>query len=399
MNSDCNSNQVENNPPEIRRTYQRLNQPPYPYNEDKSPITKINGHYYCLDSNNSKGNPKSLWTKKYIYYHTCDGVIRMASTDNIVRHRMNEDSKIYGDIGIIKIKHYIGLDYYQDKIIYKLLKNNMLPKLEYNPNYPIEKGLDIISPDRCITRFSRKNEATMKNTFGTDSIRLIFWDTETTGTRTNDRIVEIGLLDIISGTTYCKQFNPDDVPMSEYASKITGITSDELKLKPKMVDYLDEIEAFIKGDGNKITIMVAHNSNFDENMLRKEYIKNNRQYPPKNTIFIDSLEMCKTWISGHKYDINEYTKKALKGVFKLSTNELDAPEVRNKDLYYRYFNKPMEGGHNSVNDIIGLYNVVQKLFHTVWGRNEYWFMNKKMLELHFISEILDTPYILSLLNK
>ena len=59
----------------------------------------------------------------------------------------------------------------------------------------------------------------------------------------------------------------------------------------------------------------------------------------------------------------------------------------------------MPSGHDACGDVIGLYKVICAMFLECWNNNEYWFMNKKILELTYISEILDTPYINDLLSS
>ena len=72
MSNSDNNNNNNNNITNITKmpACQRRNQPPFPYNNKYQPVIRINGHYYCIDSSNYKGNPKSPWTKKYLYYHT-----------------------------------------------------------------------------------------------------------------------------------------------------------------------------------------------------------------------------------------------------------------------------------------------------------------------------------------
>ena len=241
-------------------------------------------------------------------------------------------------------------------------------------------------------------EKELESIFGEKNIRLVIWDTETTGTKNEDRIVEIGMLDVCNNRSYNKRFNPG-VPMSKEASEITGINTDDLKNEVSLPETLDEIESFIREETNKIVIMLAHNSDFDERMLKKEYIKKGKMFPPKNVVFVDSLEIFRTWLSGNKYDVNEFTKRPVKGTFKLSTGEKDPDNIKNKDLYYRYSKKALDGGHNAMCDVYGLYHTLKKLFESVWGRKEYWYMNKRMLELHFISEIMDIEYINDLVKN
>lgn len=374
--------------------------PPYPYgNKYKKPL-EIEGHYYCIDSKqtNIKNVKKPWFNRKWLYNHNIDDDnSQLACTDNLVRHKMNNNSKKYGDIGITKIKHYKGMDTNNDKIVKYLMNSNILPKLDFNPNDTIIQGLNIISPDFAINRFSRTTEKNLKKLYS--KIRLILWDTETTGISKDDRIVQIACRDITTNNNYSKMFNPDTIEMGAIASEVTGITNNDLKDKPKFVDTIDEFNSYLSIENEKydIVIMVAHNSNFDETMLNKEYIYANKQLP-SNIIFIDSLDMFRTWLSGYHYSINPTTKIPVKATFKLSTNIDDPIEYREKDLYYRYFGCMMTNAHDAMGDVDGLWSIIEKFFLNIWGRNELWFIIKKMLELHYISETLDIPYINSLFN-
>lgn len=378
-----------------------LDKPPYPYgNKFKKPI-EIEGHYYCIDSKNTKiKNIKSSWfNSKWLYLHNISSdKTELACTDNLIRHKMNNDSQKYGDIGITKIKHYKDIDENNDVIVKYLIDNKILPQLNFNPKDTIQAGLNIISPDVAINRFSRDTEKKFKKDLS--KIRLILWDTETTGISKKDRIVQIACRDITTKTNYSKMFNPDTIQMGEIATEVTGITDDDLKDQPKFIDTIDEFTNYLSYQKDKydIVVMVAHNSNFDEKMLFKEYTYADKKLP-SNIVFIDSLDMFRTWLSGEHYNTNPTTKTPVKGTFKLSTNIDDPIEYREKDLFYRYFGCMMTNAHDAMGDVDGLWNIIQIFFLSVWGRNELWFIIKKILELHYISETLDIPYINSLLGN
>ena len=82
----------------------------------------------------------------------------------------------------------MGLDISRDTIIYQLIKQNILPILNFNPNDFMKIGLSIISPDNSITRYSRQTKQKYMDTYGENNIKLLIWDTETTGINKHDRI-------------------------------------------------------------------------------------------------------------------------------------------------------------------------------------------------------------------
>ena len=395
-----------------KKKISRLDEPPYPYiySNNNKPFM-INNNYYCLDSKKCYRNPKSSWfSKKWLYNYTTEsGDTELRCTDNLIRHHMNDNYLKLGDIGITKIQNYINMDPYKDRIILNLLDNYMIPFINYDPEDTVNIGHSIISPDLSLNRFSRKVENDFKQKFDFPKIRIIVWDTETTGIGDEHRIVQLALLDINNPEKKINQkFNPKTVQMSEIATLVTGITNEELSDKMFFEDYIDNLNDFIfpsknsinwfdGAENNEFVVMIAHNSIFDESMLIKEYIFANKNLPD-NIIFVDSLDIFRTWLSGNEYQVNKSTRNPLKGVFKLSTSDPD-DETFGRDLYNRIFGKTMPDAHDAFADVIGLWNLLSQFFLKIWGRNELWFIAKKIIELTYISEILDTPYMMDLLES
>jgi DNA polymerase III subunit epsilon len=125
-------------------------------------------------------------------------------------------------------------------------------------------------------------------------MRLIVIDTETTGFLVKDghRVVEIGAVEIIDGKLTGKNFhkyiNPErNIP--EDATKVHGITDEQVARAPKFKDIVDEFIDFIQG-----ATLIAHNSSFDESMLNMELGHANKgdlwAHVPK---IIDSLKLSK----------------------------------------------------------------------------------------------------------
>ncbi|MGB0784854.1 MAG: DNA polymerase III subunit epsilon [Alphaproteobacteria bacterium] len=103
--------------------------------------------------------------------------------------------------------------------------------------------------------------------------RQIVLDTETTGLdpKQGDRIVEIGALEIVdlipTGSTFQVYVDPER-PMSEGATKITGITDAKLKGCPKFHEIAQDFLSFI-GDAK----LVIHNAPFDIGFLNAEFMR------------------------------------------------------------------------------------------------------------------------------
>jgi DNA polymerase-3 subunit epsilon len=100
--------------------------------------------------------------------------------------------------------------------------------------------------------------------------RAVLFDTETTGLDplTGDRIIEVAALELWNDLPTGKQFHrvihPDrDIP--EEATRVHGITIDQLLGKPRFAEIADELLAFFGDDP-----LVAHNAAFDFGFIDAE---------------------------------------------------------------------------------------------------------------------------------
>ena len=103
-----------------------------------------------------------------------------------------------------------------------------------------------------------------------ETMREVALDTETTGLYADkgDRLVEIGCVELINhiptGKVYHTFINPER-EMSEGASKVTGITDDQLVGKPLFPQIADDFLEFIAEDP-----IVIHNAAFDLGFINME---------------------------------------------------------------------------------------------------------------------------------
>lgn len=101
-------------------------------------------------------------------------------------------------------------------------------------------------------------------------MREIALDTETTGLRTEDghRIVELGCVEMVNhvptGRTLHLYFDPERA-MDAGATRVTGITDDMLRGKPKFAEKAQEFLDFIED-----APLVIHNAAFDMGFLNAE---------------------------------------------------------------------------------------------------------------------------------
>lgn len=99
--------------------------------------------------------------------------------------------------------------------------------------------------------------------------REVVLDTETTGLKIEDRVIELGMIElqdkIPTGRTYHMFFNPDGTPVHPDALAVHGITNQFLEDKPTFGSQISAIFAFLQNDP-----IVAHNASFDIRMINNE---------------------------------------------------------------------------------------------------------------------------------
>lgn len=115
---------------------------------------------------------------------------------------------------------------------------------------------------------------------------IAVFDLEATGLDiSNDRIVEIAILRIEpNGKTseFTKRINPQ-IPISEEAFQVHGISNDDLKGEPTFQELAQEIADFI---GN--SDLAGYNSNkFDIPMLAEEFLRTEVQFDLSDRNFVD----------------------------------------------------------------------------------------------------------------
>ncbi len=121
-------------------------------------------------------------------------------------------------------------------------------------------------------------------------IPLVFLDTETTGLnpRYGDRMVEIALARFrgdVMEDYYVTLLNPGR-PMSPGATRIHGITDDEVRDAPRFADIIPSLCAALDD-----VVIVAHNAPFDLGFVSNEF-RLARQESPNNLV-LDTLTLLR----------------------------------------------------------------------------------------------------------
>lgn len=96
---------------------------------------------------------------------------------------------------------------------------------------------------------------------------IVFWDVQTLGLATDDRITELGSYELVSGQTFHSLVNPNS-PVRDTAPPITmdtRILEDQPTFQvigPKFMDWLDCL--------GKEVFLVSRNASFNEYILKQE---------------------------------------------------------------------------------------------------------------------------------
>ena len=143
-------------------------------------------------------------------------------------------------------------------------------------------------------------------------VREIAFDTETTGfnARGDDRITEIGCVELIdylpTGKTWHAHVNPQR-EISARVTEITGLTEEFLKDKPLFKDVADGFCEFVEDSP-----MIAHNADFDRGFINAE-LERAAFDPYPRTRFVDTLVLAR-----HKFPGASNTLDALCRRFEIS---------------------------------------------------------------------------------
>ncbi|AHX11388.1 DNA polymerase III, epsilon subunit [Neorickettsia helminthoeca str. Oregon] len=128
--------------------------------------------------------------------------------------------------------------------------------------------------------------------------RKIVLDTETTGLdiKNGDRVIEIGCVEVIdsflTGNVFHVYLNPER-EISKEATRVHGITLDQLQDSPKFNEIADEFIAFI-GSAS----VVAHNASFDVRFLNSELMRARCRTIIKPENVIDTLAIARKMFPG-----------------------------------------------------------------------------------------------------
>ncbi len=142
-------------------------------------------------------------------------------------------------------------------------------------------------------------------------LRAIFYDTETTGIRSdNDRIIEIAAYDPLNDKTFVQLINPG-CPIPKDASAIHHITDDMVANCPSFGQVSKEFVSFCEGE----VVLIAHNNDaFDLPFLKNEFNRHQVALPP--WLFLDSLK----WARRYRPDLPRHSLQFLREIYGIPAN-------------------------------------------------------------------------------
>jgi DNA polymerase III subunit epsilon len=134
-------------------------------------------------------------------------------------------------------------------------------------------------------------------------MREIVFDTETTGLDPAEghKLVEIGCVELIdgmqTGRTWHQFVNPErDIPTE--ATRIHGITNDQVRREPVFGEVADAFLAFIADSP-----LVAHNAEFDFKFLNAE-LRNIGREPLSSNRMVDTIKIAKRLYPGARLSLD-----------------------------------------------------------------------------------------------
>lgn len=143
------------------------------------------------------------------------------------------------------------------------------------------------------------------------TLRPIFYDTETTGTRPDkDRIIELAAYDPVQNRTFTRLINPGQ-PIPKEASAVHGISDEMVKDAPSYLEVGKEFIEFCEGP----VVLIAHNNDaFDQHFLKFEFERNGMQMPEWR--FFDTLK----WSRRYNTHLPKHSLQFLREHFDIAAN-------------------------------------------------------------------------------
>ncbi len=141
--------------------------------------------------------------------------------------------------------------------------------------------------------------------------RVIFFDTETTGTRFDkDRIIEIAAFEPLEKRSYTQLINPK-CPIPLEATNIHNISDEMVKDAPSFEEVGAAFAAFCSDEA----VLIAHNNEgFDKPFLQEEFKRGSLPIPSWR--YLDSLK----WARKYRPDLPRHSLQHLREAYGIPAN-------------------------------------------------------------------------------
>lgn len=176
-------------------------------------------------------------------------------------------------------------------------------------------------------------------------LRPIFYDTETTGIRSeSDRVIELAAYDPVRDKSFCELINPG-CPIPPDATAIHHITDEMVSTAGAFGDIAQKFIDFCEGD----VVLIAHNNDaFDVHFMRNEFKRHDIPFPQWK--FLDSLK----WARRYRPDLPRHTLQFLREIYGIKANN----------------------AHRALDDVIVLHQVFSHMTDDLEIEHVYKLLNK-----------------------
>lgn len=186
--------------------------------------------------------------------------------------------------------------------------------------------------------------------------RPIYYDTETTGIRTDkDRIVEIAAFDPVLNKSFEMLVNPG-CPIPAEATAVHNISDAMVADKPTFADVATAFVEFCSGD----VVLIAHNNDsFDLPMLKSEFTRHSVAFP--EWMFFDTLK----WARRYRPDLPRHSLQFLRETYGIPANNAHRA-LDDVIVLHQVFSQMIDD--LSIEDVLSLLNKPRDIQHMPWGK-------------------------------
>ncbi len=189
-------------------------------------------------------------------------------------------------------------------------------------------------------------------------MHAIYYDTETTGTRSDkDRIIEIAAYDPASERSFVQLIHPG-MPIPPEASAIHGITDAMVEKAGSFKEVGQAFIDFCRPDA----VLIAHNNDaFDKLFLENECRRAGLILPPWK--YVDTLK----WARKYRSDLPRHTLQNLREVYGIPPNQAHRA-LDDVMVLHRMFSQMADD--LSIETILSLLQQTQKLTRMPFGKHQ-----------------------------